>query len=115
MDWAGPLWIGKIFNTPFIDLKLQENQHRAFRNSKKITKLLTLTRGEAEAPPMYHVLDRLSGKFRLPAPSVAAFFGALKEAGYLAVPTHFNSRGVRTDASASEMQRIMKSLTLKTQ
>jgi tRNA (guanine26-N2/guanine27-N2)-dimethyltransferase len=115
MDWAGPLWVGKLFDAPFIDSMLQENQQRAFRNSRKLAKLLTLTRGEAEAPPMYHVLDRLSGKFRLPAPSVAAFFGALTDAGYLAVPTHFNPRGVRTNASASEMQRIMKSLTLKTQ
>ena len=112
MDYAGPLWIGKIFDTSFIDLMVNENAHTAFRNSNKITKLLTLTKGEVDMPPTYYVLDRLSGKFGLPAPSMAAFFGALIEGGFAAVATHFNPRGVRTNASASTMQQILRKVTL---
>ncbi len=41
-------------------------------------------------PPTYYVLDKLSGKFGLPAPSVAAFFQALRDGGFKAVATHFN-------------------------
>jgi tRNA (guanine26-N2/guanine27-N2)-dimethyltransferase len=113
MDYAGPLWLGKIFDKSFIESMQQENSHRAFRNSGKITKLLNLTREEADAPSTYFVLDRLSGKFGLPAPSSAAFFEALRNAGYIAVATHFNSRGVRTDAPAFTMQQILKTLTQK--
>jgi tRNA (guanine26-N2/guanine27-N2)-dimethyltransferase len=91
----------------------KENARTAFRNSAKITKLLTLTRQEADAPATYFVLDRMSGKFRLPAPACAPFFQALKEAGYTATATHFNSRGIRTGASASEMQKILRHLTWK--
>jgi tRNA (guanine26-N2/guanine27-N2)-dimethyltransferase len=112
MDYAGPLWIGKIFDSPFIDLMIKENAHTAFRNSNKITKLLTLTKGEVDMPPTYYVLDRLSGKFGLPAPSMASFFGALTEGGFTAVATHFNPRGVRTNASASTMQQILRKVTL---
>jgi tRNA (guanine26-N2/guanine27-N2)-dimethyltransferase len=111
MDYAGPLWLGKIFDASFVDLMIFENGHRAFRNSAKITKLLSAASQEADMPPTYYVLDRLSGKFGLPAPSVAAFFAALREAGFKVVATHFNSRGVRTDASASEMRNVMKTLT----
>jgi tRNA (guanine26-N2/guanine27-N2)-dimethyltransferase len=114
MDWAGPLWVGKIFDAAFIDLMAKENARRAFKTSAKISKLLTFAAGEADMPPTYYVLDRLSGKFGLPAPSSAAFFEALRTGGFRAVPTHFNSRGVRTDAPASAMQNILKALTPKT-
>ena len=110
MDYAGPLWLGKIFDASFVDLMISENGHRAFRYSAKITKLLTTVKREADMPPTYYVLDKLSGKFRLPAPSVAAFLGTLREAGLKAVATHFNSRGVRSDASAY----AMKTMLLKT-
>jgi tRNA (guanine26-N2/guanine27-N2)-dimethyltransferase len=111
MDYAGPLWLGKIFDLQFIDLMIKENGRTAFRNSGKITKLLGLARDEAETPATYYVLDRLSGKFGLPAPSTASFFQALRAAGFKAVATHFNSRGVRTDAPASAMQETLKKTT----
>ena len=115
MDYAGPLWLGKIFEKSFVESMLEENSHRAFRGSSKITKLLTLTSEEAEAPVTYFVLDKLSGKFGLPAPSSAAFFQALQASGFKAVATHFNSRGIRTDAPASVMKKTLKTLTSKTQ
>jgi tRNA (guanine26-N2/guanine27-N2)-dimethyltransferase len=110
MDWAGPMWLGQTFDSQFIDLMAKENLQRAFRTSAKITKLLTLAAGEADMPPTYYVLDRLSGKFGLPAPSSAAFFEALRAGGFKAVATHYNSRGVRTDASASDMQKTLRNL-----
>jgi tRNA (guanine26-N2/guanine27-N2)-dimethyltransferase len=113
LDHAGPLWLGAIADRPFTEQMLQENEVRAFRNSAKITKLLTLIRDEAEAPLTYHVLDRLSAKLRLPAPATAEFTQALHEAGYPAVQTHFNPRGIRTDAPAMTLHKIMQNLVIK--
>jgi tRNA (guanine26-N2/guanine27-N2)-dimethyltransferase len=108
MDYAGPLWIGKIFDENFCELMIQENKTVAFKNSAKIAKLLTLTRDEASAPITYFVLDKLSGKLGLPAPSVQAFLTALRNNGFQAVPTHFNTRGIRTDAPALAMHKLLK-------
>jgi tRNA (guanine26-N2/guanine27-N2)-dimethyltransferase len=108
MDYAGPLWLGKIFDSQFIDLMARENARTAFRGSSKITKLFGLTKEEAEAPLTYYVLDKLSGKFGVPAPSVAAFFQALHSEGFKAIATHFNSRGVRTNATALIMRETLK-------
>ena len=110
MDYAGPLWLGGIFDLAFIDSLVKENAKTAFRNSGKIGKLLSLTRAEADMPPTYFVLDKLSGKIRLPAPSTAAFFQALHEGGFRAEATHFNSRGVRTNASAAAVQDTLRKL-----
>ena len=113
MDWAGPLWIGNIFDAAFIEAMIKENQSRAFKNSARITKLLTQTKDEATAPLTYYVLDKLSGKLGLPSPSIQGFIKALQTGGYQALRTHFSSRGIRTDASTLVLQNILKVLASK--
>jgi tRNA (guanine26-N2/guanine27-N2)-dimethyltransferase len=108
MDWAGPLWLGKIFDLQFCEAMVQENRRTAFRNSVKISKLLSLAKGEAEAPATYYVIDKISNKLSSPVPSVTAMLKILRDNGYEAVPTHFNSRGVRTNAHAFAVQNLLK-------
>ncbi len=111
IDYAGPLWIGSIGDPAFIEQIIKENKSTAFRSSAKITKLLILTKNEAVAPATYHVIDKLSGKLKLPAPSVQAFLTALKSSGCQAVPTHFNTRGIKTDAPALTMHKLLKEIS----
>jgi tRNA (guanine26-N2/guanine27-N2)-dimethyltransferase len=108
MEYAGPLWIGSIFELAFVEQVIKESQINAFRNSGKISKLLSLIKTEASAPSTYYVLDKLSGKLSLPAPSVQTFLNALQRSGFQAVPTHFNTRGIRTDAPAKVMQKLLR-------
>lgn len=110
MEYAGTLWIGSISDQVFIDQVIKENQKTAFKNSAKITKLLTLTKTETKAPATYYVIDKLSGKLKLPAPSVQAFLTALQNSGFQAVPTHFNTRGIKTDAPALIMHKLLKEI-----
>ena len=110
MDYAGPLWIGRIADLEFTDAIISENQNTAFENNTKINKLLTLIRNEANLPATYYVIDKLGGKLNLPSPSNQAFLKALKNEGYQAVPTHFNPRGIKTDAPALAMHNILRNL-----
>ncbi len=110
MDYTGPLWTGPIADQGFIERIIAENQTVAFRNNAKINKLLNLIKNEAAAPPTYYVIDRLSGKLNLPAPSNLAFIAALQKAGYQAVPTHFNPRGIKTDAPAMAMHKLLREI-----
>ena len=111
MDYAGPLWLGKIFDKQFCAVMTEENAHRPLRNSAKITKLLCLTIDEAEESPTYYVLDKLSAKLGLPTPPVDTILRALRDRGFQAVPTHFNTRGIKSNSSAQTMQGIVKSAT----
>jgi len=110
MDYAGPLWLGSIFDQQFIELMAKENQTVAFKNNARITKLLYLTKQEASAPITYYVLDKLTGKLGLPSMSVEAFADKLRSAGFQAVQTHFNPRGIRTNATALTTHQLLKSL-----
>ena len=111
MSWAGPLWLGKIFDKQFCEAIAQENRRTPLRNSRKITKLLALTKDEAEAPTTYYVIDQISDKLALPVPAVSVMLHSLRDKGFQAVPTHFNSRGIRTDAPALNMQELLKKAT----
>jgi tRNA (guanine26-N2/guanine27-N2)-dimethyltransferase len=110
MDYAGPLWLENIFDKQFCELMAKENTHTAFKNSAKIAKLLSLAEDEAEAAATYYVLDKISGKLALPVPSVNAMLQILRDSGFQAFLTHFNSRGVRTDAPALTVQNLLQKL-----
>jgi tRNA (guanine26-N2/guanine27-N2)-dimethyltransferase len=110
MDYSGPLWIGVICDPAFIEQIQKENQNTAFKNSAKITKILNLTKNEAIAPASYYVIDKLSGKLNLPAPSNENFLSALQRNGFQAVPVHFNPRGIKTDAPALTMHKLLREI-----
>jgi tRNA (guanine26-N2/guanine27-N2)-dimethyltransferase len=110
MEYAGPLWIGKIADPPFIEQIIKENGYTVFKNSAKITKLLNLTRNEATAPVTYYVIDKLSGKLNLPAPSNDDFLSALRRNGFQAILTHFNPRGIKTDSPALMMHKLLREI-----
>jgi len=110
MEHAGPLWIGAISDQAFIEQIIKENQTTAFKSNGKITKLLNQLKGEATAPPTYYVIDKLSGKLKLPAPSNQSFLTALHSSDFQAVPTHFNPRGIKTNAPALAMHEVLTDL-----
>jgi tRNA (guanine26-N2/guanine27-N2)-dimethyltransferase len=110
MDYAGPLWVGRIFDKQFCEVMAQENTHVAFRNSVKIANLMALAKEEAEAPATYYVIDKISNKLSLPVPSMAAMLRILHDEGFQAFPTHFNSRGIKTDAPALVIQNIQRKI-----
>jgi len=113
MSWTGPLWLGEIFNKQFCELMDEENKHVAFRNNRKIRKILSLVKDEINESVTYFVLDKISEKLSLPVPSVNSVIQKLRDKGFSAVPTHFNSRGIRTNASALQMQDLIKEYAVK--
>jgi tRNA (guanine26-N2/guanine27-N2)-dimethyltransferase len=110
MDYSGPLWLERIFDKRFCELMAQENTRIAFKNSGKITKLLALAKDEAEAPATYYVIDKISAKLALPMPSISNMLQNLRHKGFQAFPTHFNSRGIRTNAPALTVQKLLQKL-----
>ena len=110
MDYAGPLWTGAIADAEFVDAIINENQNTELKNNARINKLLTFIKDEANLPATYYVIDKLGGKLNLPSPSNQSFLKALDNEGFQAAPTHFNPRGIKTNAPALAMHRILKDI-----
>ena len=110
LNAAGPLWLGKIFDEEFCALMEKEVAEMNLGQEKKIHKLLSLARIEAEAPVTYYAVDKVCDKLNLRTPPLIKTMNELRAAGFQATPTHFNSRGIRTDAPAKTVKEIITKL-----
>jgi tRNA (guanine26-N2/guanine27-N2)-dimethyltransferase len=110
IDFAGPLWLGSIEEKSFSESMREENMHVAFANSVRIDRLLSLAGNEAEAPALHYVVGEFGSKLHLPEPSLSAIVRNLLDRGFVVVPTHFNSRGFRTNASAFTIKTLIEEM-----
>jgi len=110
LNAAGPLWLGKIFDEEFCALMEEEVAGMNLGQEKKIHKLLSLARIEAEAPVTYYAVDKVCDKLNIRTPPLIKTMNELRAAGFQATPTHFNSRGIRTDAPAKTVKEIITKL-----
>jgi len=105
---GGPLWLGKIFDESFCQLVEEATKRGKLRNKERIQRILTLAKNETEAPIGYYVVDRLCDALNLPVPSVKNVAETLRKEGLQACLTHFNPKGIKSNASATKMKEIVK-------
>ena len=108
LDLAGPLWLGKLSDKEFCVSMENEAEKRKLKSMRRIQKILALIKEEWDAPATYYVLDKLCDEMSLPVPSAKKFLHLLKEKGFQASLTHFNPKGVRSNASAAEMKKLLQ-------
>ena len=113
LSTAGPLWLGRIADKNFCSLMEKEMEERSFRKKKKLQKILSLVKNEAEAPITYYAVDKICDKLNLRVPPQKKVLDKLKKEGFHAILTHFNSRGFRTDAPAKTVKEIITDLANK--
>jgi len=104
---AGPLWLGELFDEAYCSLIEKDVERRHLKQEKRIVKLLSLVKNETKAPVTYFVVDKFCDKLNLPAPPIIKVVEELRNGGFQAVLTHFNSKGVRTDASARIVKEVI--------
>lgn len=107
---AGPLFLGSIFDKDFCISMKGELAGKELKKEKKIARLFSLVEKEIWAPLSYHVVDKICDKLNLPIPPLAKAIDELRAAGFQASPTHFNSRGFRTNAPISEINTHIRRL-----
>jgi len=114
LEVAGPLWLGKLFDSDFCDIMEQESRKRRLKFGVRIAKMLSLINNESSAPFTYFVIDKMCDALNLPVPPVKVVIEALRKEGFQASPTHFSSRGVRSEVSAGRLMEMLRGLTKTT-
>lgn len=104
MHVGGPLWLGGIVDESFVTSMQRETKTKPFRLKKRISKLLALVKSEADAPVTYYVIDKFCDRLGLQVPPNSFVVEKLRTAKRRVYPTHFDSHGIKTDASASEVK-----------
>ncbi|MEM3700858.1 MAG: tRNA (guanine(10)-N(2))-dimethyltransferase [Candidatus Bathyarchaeia archaeon] len=109
LEYAGPLWLGKLFDKEFCENMEKVARKMTLGCKAKILKILALIKGEVDSTPTYYVVNKLCDKLTIPVPSVRKVINVLKDGGFQASLTHFNPNGVRTDASTIKLMEVLKS------
>ncbi|MEM2272890.1 MAG: tRNA (guanine(10)-N(2))-dimethyltransferase [Candidatus Bathyarchaeia archaeon] len=106
---AGPLWLGKIADKNFCN-KLEENLERKDFSHicHETRKIVSSLKSEADAPITYYVIDEICDKMGIPTPSLKEVINGLLGMNYRASRTHFNARGIKTDAPAPIIIEVIK-------
>ena len=111
LNYAGPLWLGPIVDERFCGLMREAADQRIFKNGEKIARVLALIKEESNASLTYYVVDELSDVLNLPVPSVKLIIAALREEGFEACLTHFNTRGIKSDVPAMQIKDVLQKMT----
>lgn len=102
---AGPLWTGALLSGQLLDeMKVTKDLGTATRCEK----YLSLWQEEASAPALFFKLDELARRTKHSPPKLQAMVAKLAEGGFSASRTHFDPKGVKTDAPLGELLQLYK-------
>ena len=108
---AGPLWLGDIQNKEFIQNMIDESENKKINSEKEALKLLNKCLAEAEAPITFFDIHAVCKSLKISAPKFDDIINQIKEEGFIAIKTHYNPLGIKTDANIKDIENILLKLT----
>lgn len=104
---AGPMWIGRLFKEDFLNLMIEELSKINFMRNHEEQKFLRLCLEEADGPPTFYDLHKISSLIGSQSPKIDRVINKLRNKDYFASRTHFSSTGFRTNAPLIEIHNII--------
>ena len=108
---AGPLWLGNIQDKEFIQKMIDESENKKINTEKQALKLLNSCLQEADAPATFFDIHSICKSLKISAPKLDLIFDELKNKGFIAIKTHYNPLGIKTDANISDLKKILVGLS----
>ena len=108
---CGPLWIGPLCDINFL---LKINKTLAKRYSvyiEDIEPFINMLINECGINKPYYRYDKLFGMLKKNIPPKRLFINELQKQGFRACETHFDPRGIKTDAGIEDLINIANSIT----
>lgn len=110
MDFAGPLWTGKIWDKDMVKRMFNLIEIKNFNRKELVKKIIEKISLEVDGTPTYYVLSYLCDFLNILTPPYQTTIKKILEKGYHVTPTHFNPQGIRTNVPIN----ILKEILLKT-
>ena len=110
---AGPLWLGDIQDSEFIQKMIDESENKKINTKKQALKLLNSCLLEANAPATFYDVHKICKSLRISAAKLDLIFNEIEKEGFLAIKTHYNPLGIKTNASIKDIEKILLRLEPK--
>ncbi len=110
LEVAGPLWCGPIQNKEFVRrvAKIAEKE-----GNREASKVLRQILEEADAPPTYYNMHKLSSIAGVSCPPIENVIRRLMEKGFAVYRTHFSRFSIKTNASSGIILDTLRELALE--
>lgn len=104
---AGPLWLGDIQNKDFIQKMILEAENKKINSEKEALKLLNKCLIEAEAPATFYDVHSICKSLKISAPKFDLLLDEIRKEGFIAIKTHYNPLGIKSDAGIKDIEQIL--------
>ena len=104
---AGPLWLGDIQNKDFIQKMILEAENKKINSEKEALKLLNKCLIEAEAPATFYDVHSICKSLKISAPKFDLVLDEIRKEGFIAIKTHYNPLGIKSDAGIKDIEQIL--------
>ena len=107
MKAEGPLWLGDLADEGFCSDMLEYSEDSFISSNRRLMKIIGNVIGEIGTPPGFFVIDELSSDLGVASRRIEPVIDGLNAVGFKATRSHADSRGLKTDAPADEVKRII--------
>lgn len=109
MNIGGPLWLGELSEKAFLGEMIEEINEAQHIAGTKAESIMNLAIGEIGFPVSFYDIDKICKQVSVKSVSTEDAFKAIKKAGFKAVPAHYGTRTLKTDASMSDLFEVFSS------
>jgi tRNA (guanine26-N2/guanine27-N2)-dimethyltransferase len=106
MEAGGPLWTGRLADADLLGMMAPMSE--IFSGEARLRRLIGLLSEENDLPPTFFNIDLHCSRLGIRSQPTERVLTSLEDAGFRAARTHFDERGIKSDASTSEFQRILR-------
>ena len=106
---GGPMWLSDFAEEAFTR-EMLEKAVKIGGWEPRLIHLIETIRGEIGFPPTYYHLDELSKRAGVSSLNYEEVMGKLAAAGFKATRTHFDPRGIRTNATAEDLANVIHTI-----
>jgi tRNA (guanine26-N2/guanine27-N2)-dimethyltransferase len=106
MNIGGPLWLGELSDEEFLGEMIGEVGNAPHLVGTKAESIMNLVKGEIGFPVAFFDIDKICKLVGVKSVSTEDTFSAIRDAGFNAVPTHYRSRALKTNASIDELVEV---------
>ena len=105
MKTGGPLFRGKLADNEFCEELIDRSRDLAIE--ERLIDIISLVKEETKFPPTFFIIDEICSRIGSKSMPTDEVISLIEDAGFSVTRTHFNIRGIKTDASIRELEKIL--------
>lgn len=107
MREAGPMWVENLADPSFCEEMLEASEGLGVGGNRRLMSLVQLVKEETSFSPGYFDIDDICSRIGAPSQATDRVLSALSDRGFRVTRTHFEDRGIKTDATIAELEHIL--------